>query len=66
MSYMVFVISVIVAMGFVYLAGYLYGSQKEKGKKNEKETDILRRASSARTNADVDELRSKYKRGGTM
>jgi len=61
MSYIVVVISVIVAMGFVYVAGYLYGSQKQKGKEDEREIDTVQRASAARTNAQLDKLRAKYK-----
>lgn len=61
MSYMVFIISIIVAIGFVYLAGYLYGSQKQKGKEDEREIDTIQRASAARSNASIDKLRKKYK-----
>lgn len=62
MSYIVLVIAVIVATGFVYSFGYLEGSQNEKDKQNEKEIETLKTAVAARNNADVDKLRSKYKR----
>ena len=62
MSYIVLVIAVIVAIGFVYSFGYLEGSQTEKDKQNEKELETLKTAVAARNNADVDKLRSKYKR----
>ena len=51
---------------FVYFIGLLHGSQKEKGEQNEKELETVKRACDARTNADIDKLRSKYKSGRSM
>ena len=62
MSYIVLVIAVMVATGFVYSFGYLEGSQTEKDKQNEKELETLKTAVAARNNAQLDGLRSKYKR----
>lgn len=59
MYFIVFLITFIV---FVYFIGLVHGSRTEKGKQNEKELDTVRRACSARTNANVERLRSKYKR----
>ena len=51
---------------FVYFIGLLHGSQNEKGKQNEKELETVKRACNARTNADIERMRAKYKSGHSM
>ena len=47
---------------FVYAVGRAHGSQKERSRQSEERLNNLFRACSARTNADVDKLRKKYRR----
>jgi len=47
---------------FVYVIGRMQGSQSEKGKSDNERHNALRRASSARTNSDIVELRRVFKR----
>lgn len=63
MYFIVFLITFIV---FVYFIGLVNGSRKEKGKQNEREADTIRRACSARTNANIERLRKKYKSGRSV
>jgi len=55
------VVSIII-IAFVYSIGKLHGIQRQKVKQNEERLNNILRACSARTNADVDKLRKKYRR----
>lgn len=58
-------VAIIIVISFiagVYMLGLIRGVEKEKGKQNEKELETVKRACDARTNADIDKLREKFKR----
>ena len=61
--------AIIIAIAFivcVYMIGLLHGVDKTKGNQNEKELETVKRACDARTNADIERLRKKYKSGDSM
>ena len=61
MEYLVVAIGSVITSLFLYMTGRIHGSEKEKGKQNEKGLDVVQRASNARTNANIEQLRKRYK-----
>lgn len=62
MDNIIVIIGAFVTAIFLYMTGMFHGADKEKAKQNEKELETVNRACNARTNADIEQLRNKYKR----